>query len=247
MQPFRYCGEWIFARPCDIVVERFIGWRRAGRRRLFQPCAVLRAGIHSIMLDGLDAVWDFINAVQPNMPRAVVNQGMKGEFIEEQPFAQDLQDFIDESAADFIPVRGHYAQVSEPPNSWGESASIYLPMRMRGGEVRWLPSLVVGDYPRLITAQSMSESKAFDMQSPVLISSIVCADEQGQGDIRPHRSLKRTEPATIISSIADMHHQLCDSDYESLPCNEVSSSGLRFAEAEDIEHSRAERLFISLH
>jgi len=225
------------------------------------------------MLDGLDAVWDFIDAVQPDMPRAVVNQGMKGEFIEEQPFAQDLQDFINESAADFISVRGHYAHVSEPnstsmfhghyasevkahnspkcilsaPNSWGESASIYLPMRMRGGEVRWLPSLVVGDYPRLITAQSMSESKAFDMQSPVLISSIVCADEQGQGDIRPHRSLKRTEPATIISSIADMHHQLCDSDYESLPCNEVSSSGLRFAEAEDIEHSRAERLFISLH
>lgn len=240
---------------------------------MFQPCAVLRAGIHSIMLDGLDAVWDFINAVQPDMPRAVVNQGMKGEFIEEQPFAQDLQDFIKESDADFISFRGHYAHVSEPnstsmfsghyadgvkaqkspkcilsaPKSWGDSAVLYLPMRMRGGEVRWLPSLVVGDYPRLVIAQSMSESKAFDMESPVLISSVVCADKQAQGDIRPHHSLKRTEAATIISCIADTHHQLCDSDYQPLPCDEVSKAGLRFAEAEDIEFSRAERLFISLH
>jgi len=240
---------------------------------LFQPCAVLRAGIHSIMLDGLDAVWDFINAVQPDMPRAVVNQGMKGEFIEEQPFAQDLQDFINESDADFISVRGHYAHVREPnstsmfcghyasrvkaqkapkcilsaPKSWGESAALFLPMRMREGDVRWLPSLVVGDYPRLVIAQSLSESKAFDMESAVLISSVVCADEQAQAEIRPHLSLKRTEPATIISSIAEMHHQLCDSDYEPLPCDDETRTGLRFKEAEDIERSRAERLFISLN
>ena len=80
-----------------------------------------------------------------------------------------------------------------------------------------------------------------------MISSVVCADKQAQGDIRPHHSLKRTEAATIISCIADTHHQLCDSDYQPLPCDEVSKAGLRFAEAEDIEFSRAERLFISLH
>jgi len=239
---------------------------------LFQPCAVLRAGIHSIMLDGLDAVWDFIDAVQPDMPRAVVNQGMKGEFIEEQPFAQDLQDFISESDADFISIRGNYAHISEPnstsmfcghyaaevkaqkapkcilsaPDSWGESATLFLPMRMRDGHLRWLPSLIVGDYPRLVIAQSMSESKAFDMESSVLISSVVCADQQTQADIRPHRSLKRTEAASIISSIAEMHHQLCDSDYQPLPCDDETRTGLRFKEAEDIEYSRAKRLFISL-
>jgi len=92
----------------------------------------------------------------------------------------------------------------------------------------------------------MSESKAFDMESSVLISSVVCADQQTQADIRPHRSLKRTEAASIISSIAEMHHQLCDSDYQPLPCDDETRTGLRFKEAEDIEYSRAKRLFISL-
>ena len=152
MQPFRYCGEWIFSRTQDIVVERFIGWRRAGRRRLFQPCAILKAGKYQIMLDSRSAVWSLIDAVQPDMPKALVNQGMKGEFIHEQTFAQDLQDFIDESDADFISFVGEQSKTQEPnstsfftghyahlakaqkspkvilsvPKSWGASANVYL-------------------------------------------------------------------------------------------------------------------------
>lgn len=102
MQPFRYCAEWIVSKTEDVVVERFIGWRRAGKRRLFQPFVILKVGQYRITLDGKSAVWDFINAIQPNMPKAVVNQGMKGEFVHEQPFAQDLQDFIAESQTDIL-------------------------------------------------------------------------------------------------------------------------------------------------
>lgn len=238
---------------------------------MFQPCAVLRFGAHSIMLDGRHAVWDFIDAVQPNMPKAVVNQGMKGEFISEQTFAQDLQDFINESDAELICFAGHYATVREPnstsfftghyvrdvkaqkspktilsaPKSWGDSISVYLPMRMRDG-VKWLPSLVVGDYPRLVIAQSLSESADFDLESEVLISSVVCAETQDMSELRPHATVKRTEPAEIISSIAEMHHALCDSDYEPIPYADKSRIGMRFIEIDDIEHGRARRLFISL-
>ena len=273
MQPFRYCGEWIFSRTQDIVVERFIGWRRAGRRRLFQPCAILKAGKYQIMLDGKEAVWSLIDAVQPNMPKALVNQGMKGEFIHEQTFAQDLQDFIDESDADFISFVGEQSKTQEPnstsfftghyahlakaqkspkvilsvPKSWGASANVSLPMRMRNGEVKWLPSLVVGDYPHIVIAQSLSENNTFDMDSSVLISSMVCAEKQEHADIRPHASLKRNSPQAIIFAIAEMHHQICDGDYEPLVCHDrPCGAGMRFAEIDDIEYSRAVRLFISL-
>jgi hypothetical protein len=274
MQPFRYCAEWIFARPQDIIVERFIGWRRAGKRRLFAPFAIIRMGEYRIAVDGKGAVWNLIDAVQPKMPRAVVNQGMKGEFVHEQTFAQDLQDFITESDADVLVFRCGHAHIAEPnstsmfhgytlmdvkaqtkpqtilsaPKSWGQSICVFLPMRVYGAGVKWLPSLIVGDYPRLVFAQSLSESKSFDMETDVLISSAVLG-LGGLADMRPHATVKRTEPAEIISVIAQTHHDLCDSDYEPPECVKEWSDdrmGMLFREVDDIEHMRAKQLFFSL-
>ena len=272
MQPFRYCAEWIVARPKDITVERFVGWRRAGKRRLFEPFALLRMGEHTVALDGKSAVWDFIDAVQPNMPRGVVNQGMKGEFIHEQPFAQDLQDFIAESEAHVVVFqcaivniaepnstslyRGYCARhikaqekshtILTPPKSWGQSISLRLPMRTREG-IKWLPSLVVGDYPFIIVAQSLSQSGSLDLESNVLVSSLICGLGMS-ADMRAGRSLMRTDPATIISTIAERHHALCDGDFAPAPCSDSwldDRAGMLFAEIEDIEIMRAERLFFS--
>lgn len=274
MQPFRYCAEWIFARPQDIIVERFVGWRRAGKRRLFQPFAILRMGQYQVAFDGKGAVWDLIDAVQPKMPKAVVNQGMKGEFVDEQPFAQDLQAFITESDADVLVFRCAHAHMSEPnstsmyhgykcaqvkaqskpqtiltpPKSWGESICVYLPMRVYGAGVKWLPSLVVGDYPRLVFAQSLSESRSFDLETDVLISSAVLG-ENGCADMRPHATVKRKSPAEIISRIAETHHSLCDSDYAPNECSVKwfdNRIGMLFREVDDIEHIRAKQQFFSL-
>lgn len=270
MQPFRYCAEWIVSKTEDVVVERFIGWRRAGKRRLFQPFVILKVGQYRIALDGKSAVWDFINAIQPNMPKAVVNQGMKGEFVHEQPFAQDLQDFIAESQTDILVFQCAIQSIPEPnstsvysgytathikaqttpdvvlipPVSWGESMFVCLPMRTHD-KISWLPSLVVGDYPRIVIAQSLSESKRFDLETSVLISSVVLG-EGDCADMRPHTSFKRTEPQAIISSIAETHHVLCDSDYMPAPCAMRwfdDRTGMRFNEIDEIEFSRAGNLF----
>lgn len=272
MQPFRYCAEWIFARPQDIIVERFIGWRRAGKRRLFAPFAILRMGEYRLAVDGKSAVWDLIDAVQPNMPRRVVNQGMKGEFVHEQTFAQDLQDFINESECHVLAFRCAHAYMPEPnatdmfdgytqvcvkaqtkpqtiltaPKSWGESICLYLPMRIYGVGIKWLPSLVVGDYPRLVIAQSMSESKAFDLETDVLISSVVLGSGDN-ADYRPHATVKRTEPAEIISIVAQTYHELCDKGYDPIIANcswrKKDRTGMLFREVDDIEHSRANLFF----
>lgn len=273
MQPFRYLGEWIFCRPQDIQVERFIGWRRAGKRRLFQPFAILRIGEYRVCLDGKDSVWEFICAIQPDMPKAIVIQGMKGEFVQEQTFAQDLQDFARESKTDMLSLRCEIVRIAEPnstsmfsgymcaqakaqktpkcilsfPQGWGEHCFVYLPMRVWGA-VKWLPSLVMGDYPHLVIAQSLSESRDFDLQTDVLISSVVlgvgdCAD------MRPHATLKRSDTAAIISAIAQTHDELCNRDFAPSPCNDdwrQDRTGMLFKEADDIQHMRAERQLFSL-
>ena len=272
MQPFRYCAEWIMARPSDITVERFIGWRRAGKRRLFEPFALLRMGDYLVALDGKSAVWDFIDAVQPDMPRGIVNQGMKGEFIHEQPFAQDLQDFITESETHFIAFQCAIVNIVEPnstsmfhgycahdikaqeptytiltpPKSWGQNATLRLPMRTKEG-IKWLPSLVVGDFPFIVIAQSLSQSSALDLESSVLISSVVCGLGDS-ADMRVGRSVMRNDPATIISTIAERHHALCDKDFMPPACSDSwlnDRSGMLFTEVEDIEMVRAERVFFS--
>ena len=272
MQPFRYCAEWILARPQDIIVDRFIGWRRAGKRRLFAPFAILRMGEYQVAVDGKSAVWDLIDAVQPDMPRRVVNQGMKGEFVYEQTFAQDLQDFIHESEAHILAFRCAHTYMPEPnttdmfdgytqvsvkaqtkpktiltaPESWGESICVYLPMRIYGVGIKWLPSLVVGDYPRLIFAQSLSESKAFDLETDVLISSVVLGSGDN-ADYRPHATIKRTKPTAIINTIMLRHYELCDKGYAPIITNcswrKRDRSGMLFREVDDVEHSRANLFF----
>ena len=272
MQPFRYCAEWIIAKPKDIVVERFIGWRRAGKNRLFAPFAILRMGEYRVALDGKGAVWDFINAIQPNMPKAVVNQGMKGEFVYEQPFAQDLQAFASESETDVLVFHcakvcivepnstsmydGYCARhikaqdfvhtILTPPKAWGETITLRLPMRTREG-VKWLPSLVVGDYPALVFAQALTQSGSLSLDSDVLISSVICGLGDS-ADYRVRRSVKRNQPATIISEIAETHHRICDSDFTPEQSSESwrnDREGMLFVEVEDIEVMRGERIFFS--
>jgi len=271
MQPFRYCAEWILTRPQDIIVERFIGWRRAGKRRLFAPFAILRMGEYRVAVDGKSAIWDLIDAVQPDMPRRIVNQGMKGEFVYEQTFAQDLQDFIHETEVHVLAFRCAHAYMPEPnttdmfdgytqvsvkaqtkpqtiltaPKSWGESICLYLPMRIYGVGIKWLPSLVVGDYPRLVIAQSLSESKAFDLETDVLISSVVLGGEDG-ADYRPHATIKRTKPTAIINTIMLRHYELCDKGHELVSAKmkwRKGDVGMLFREIDEIEHSRVKSLF----
>lgn len=131
------------------------------------------------------------------------------------------------------------------PKSWGESICLYLPMRIYGVGIKWLPSLVVGDYPRLVIAQSLSESKAFDLETDVLISSVVLGGEDG-ADYRPHATIKRTKPTAIINTIMLRHYELCDKGHELVSAKmkwRKGDVGMLFREIDEIEHSRVKSLF----
>jgi len=273
VQPFRYCGEWFFASPQRVVVERFCGWRRGGKRRRFQPFAILRAGEHRIIIDGYERMWELIDAIQPDLPRRMVDEGMKGGFlIDGHPsFAEDLQSFFLECADLYVCFDFENVKIVEPNSNQlftGMSASgvstqkspelfspapvggaftsaqIQLPFRTADG-IYLLPSLVVGDYPHLVVAQNLSEGESFSFDSPSLISSVVCDAENL--DARPHRTLKRDSRQGIISDIERRLFDLNETTWRPNPCREREAGvGMTFAERDSIEYERAVRLFFSL-
>lgn len=273
-QALRHCAEWLVVPTEQIVVERFFGWRRAGKRRLFQPCAVLRAGAHQILVDGLDAVWELIDAIQPEMPRRIVNEGMKGGFVleGEQPFAHDLQAFLRESATSFLIFSCDFVREREPnstsifaglkmrsvvaptapvlrtatPAAWGSVWAVRLPYRGQNREVL-APALIVGDYPRIVVVMNLADSDVFTFSAPCLVSSIVCSDGEGL-DIRPHATQKREEPRTIIDDVERRLHDMHETDWTPEPFHgdERTHGGMTFKERDMIERQRAIQVFCDL-
>lgn len=273
-QGMRHCAEWIVVPTEQIVVERFFGWRRAGKRRSFQPCAVLTAGDHQILVDGLEAVWGLIDAIQPDMPRRIVNEGMKGGFVleGEQTFAQDLQDFLHESAEDFLIFSCDSVCEREPNNNsiftgmkmrsvaphsapklrtatpapWGPVWSVRLPYRGKTREVL-APSLVVGDYPRVVVIMNLSDSEDFDMAVPCLVSSVVCAVGDDL-DFRPHATLMHDSRSAIIRDVGRRLEGMHEGSFKPEPFHgtERTHGGMTFKERDMIERQRAIQMFADL-
>jgi len=273
-QAFRHCAEWIIAPTDQITVERFFGWRRGAKRRMFQPCAVLKAGEHQIIVDGLAEVFALIDAIQPGLPRNALKEGMKGGFmLEGEPsFAHDLQAFLRESAFDFLifscdsvrmrepnsdamfvglkmrTVVAHTAMKSPPatPAHLGATWAIRAPYRGKNGEVL-APALVFGDYPHIVVAMNLNDTPSFSFKEPTLISSVVCAVGGGL-DLRPHATVKRDDPHRIIDEIerriADMH----ESGFVPEPFlgDDRTGGGMTFKERDMIERQRAIQAFCDL-
>ena len=273
-QAFRHCAEWVIVPTEQIVVERFFGWRRAGKRRLFQPCAVLRAGAHQILVDGLEAVWELIDTIQPDMPRRIVNEGMKGGFIleGEQPFAHDLQAFLCESATSFLIFSCDFVREREPnstsifaglkmrsvvaptapvlrtatPAAWGSVWALRLPYRGQKREVL-AHALIVGDYPRIVVLMNLNDSDTFTMTEDCLISSVVCAQDGGL-DLRPHATIKRAESWRIISHVERRLRDMHERDFTPQPFHgdERTHGRMTFKERDMIERQRAIQVFADL-
>lgn len=272
MQPFRYCGEWLFSSPQRVIVERFCGWRRGGKRRLFQPFAILRVGEHRIIVDGYVRMWGLIDAIQPDMPRRMVDEGMKGGFhIDGHPsFADDLQSFFLECADLYVCFRYEDVSIGEPnsdkvftgmsalgistqkvpelfcsaPLNGVSSFQIHLPFRTKGA-THTLPSLVIGDYPHLVVAQNLSEGEHFSFDAPSLISSLVC--DAKNLDSRPHRTVKRDSNDAITLDIERRLFDLNETGWRPNSCREKESGGsMTFSERDSIEYERSVRLFFSL-
>lgn len=272
MQPFRYCGEWLFTSPQRVTVERFCGWRRSGKRRRFEPFAILSAGGHSIIIDGYDMMWQLIDAIQPDMPRRMVDEGMKGGFLLDghPSFADDLQSFFLECADLYVRFDTKNVQIVEPnsnqmftgmsasgvstqkspelfsPAPWPTHTSAHIQLPFRDAQtLHTLPAVIVGDYPHLVIAQNLTAGDSFSFDSPSLISSVVCDAERI--DSRPHRTVKRDLKTEIIFEITRRLFDLNETSWRPNACRESDAQGgMTFAERDSIEYERSVRLFFSL-
>jgi hypothetical protein len=109
MRPFRLEGEFFYANREDVNILFFSAWERNLRMR-FKPQIIIGVGAHRIFIEGYREVWDFLDIIQPNLPRRFTNASMKGDTLrlmgeEWRPFEKDLQDFITESECEVFAFR----------------------------------------------------------------------------------------------------------------------------------------------
>jgi hypothetical protein len=102
MQPFRYEGAYILSQPKHIVVEDFIALRKTSKGRRFNPYLHLRIDEFDVVLDGYDAIWEFLDVIQPNMYRTQIQAGMLGKLDLPHTFDKEIQALIDESQVEWI-------------------------------------------------------------------------------------------------------------------------------------------------
>ena len=102
MQPFRYEGSHILSQPKHIVVEDFIALRKTSKGRRFKPYLHLRIDEFDVVLDGYDAIWEFLDVIQPNMYRTQIQAGMLGKLDLPHTFDKEIQALIDESQVEWI-------------------------------------------------------------------------------------------------------------------------------------------------
>jgi len=109
--PLLFGGNFLLTTPDLIEVVDFKAWRKINnpreerKRRRFSPYLTLRCGETLLKLVGYSAVWEFLDAIQPNLPRIPINSVMKGyEFYdtETMSFLEEVGWFLVESDEAFV-------------------------------------------------------------------------------------------------------------------------------------------------
>ena len=102
-------GKHLFAKPeRHIIVKDFQAWRLVQRgerkRRRFSPQIVLQVGGYEIVLQGYNAVWDFLDCLHQGLRRTELNALMKGYAFDVQQFTviEELQFIIEESKVEYV-------------------------------------------------------------------------------------------------------------------------------------------------
>tara|TARA_R110000824_G_scaffold241502_2_gene430230 strand:- start:1202 stop:1948 length:747 start_codon:yes stop_codon:yes gene_type:complete len=109
--PLLFSGNYLLTTPELLEVVDFKAWRKVAnptedrKRRRFSPYLTLRTGDVLLKLVGYTAVWEFLDAIQPQLPRIPINSVMKGyDFYDEETlsFLEEVSWFIIESPMPFI-------------------------------------------------------------------------------------------------------------------------------------------------
>jgi hypothetical protein len=245
MQTLRIAGEWLVTEPSEITVADFVSWRKTKGGRKFDPFAVLKAGAHTIVLDGYEDVWGFLDVIQPGMYRSSVNAAMSGRIEGVVYFADELQILIEESAAEnllFSYVRRDVVQIPNDVHVLEDAyvstsvcectsetqlfanlphyvATLDLPLRGRDDAKRF-PFAVIGEHPQYVLA------------SEVWIQTL-CYNPHGR-DVRPFRMT----PNKGEDMVRDLTFRLSERTYAGTGDNR-DSPGMWTMERDRLEHDWA--------
>mgnify|MGYP003137083806 CR=1 FL=1 len=201
-------------------------------------------------------VWSFLDTIQPNMYRSMVNAAMKGD-VEGVIFANDLEKLIQESEIDMLTIQYQGQDYFKVPNSvrslkcyiandFRETAiqkpadeylrhdfivKIDTPYREVNGDINFYPTNIYGYYPQMVLVSEMNEK--------VSVSTLIYNAEAA--DFRPHgvtmlpyervgRYLRENLPSTL--------HVLSEKTFVCSSQDNIDVPNMQTRERQDIEVSR---------
>jgi len=258
METLRLLGEWLITPLTDIQVIDFQCWRRnsAARRRTFEPFIHLKVGQHDVVIDGYDSVWSFLDTIQPDMYRSMVNAAMKGD-VEDVIFARELVDLIEESEIDMLiiqyeskrmrvpndirviedcyiaksfAVSQQQTEVSDKYQRLDFIVKIDTPYRDTHG-LHYVPTYIYGSYPQLVLVREYQEG--------LLITSIVY-NPTGK-DVRLFRKNYWSGDNTTFflnNNLPEMARCVNEIEYPRLEGDNQNAIGMLSRERDDIEAER---------
>tara|TARA_R110002012_G_scaffold85476_2_gene213094 strand:+ start:3993 stop:4796 length:804 start_codon:yes stop_codon:yes gene_type:complete len=262
METLRLLGEWLITPLTDIQVIDFQCWRRnsAARRRTFEPFIHLKVGQHDIVIDGYDSVWSFLDTIQPDMYRSMVNAAMKGD-IEDVIFARELVDLIEESEIDMLTIQYETkrmrvpndirviedcyiakdfratpveTQVSDKYQRLDFIVKIDTPYRDTHG-LHYVPTYVYGSYPQLVLVREYQEG---------LLTTCIVYNPTGK-DIRLCRKNYWSPDDTAFflnNYLPEMARSVNETEYARLEGDNQNAIGMLSRERDDIEVGRLSQI-----
>ena len=252
METIRLLGEWLIAPLDDIEVVDFQCWRRGGKRRSFSPFLHLRVGQHDVMLDGYGSVWSFLDAIQPDMYRSMVNAAMKGDVEGIISFSNEIRALIDESQVPIITIQYEakymkipndirgldcYLAKSVRPNEKQEVSDrhqrldfivkIDTPFRNKDG-IQYLPTRIYGQHPQIVMVREHPDSET--------ITSFAY-NPQGK-DLRFYKMVRTSDSIIAKEILNSMIYSVSENTYPRVEGDNQDSVGMHTYERDTIELDR---------
>lgn len=236
----------------DIEVIDFQCWRRGGKRRSFAPYLHLRVGQHDVVLDGYDSVWSFLDAIQPDMYRSMVNAAMKGDVEGVISFSDEVRALISESQVPIITIQYEakfmsipndirgidcYLATSIRPTEKQEVSDKYqrldflvkidTPFRTKEG-IMFLPTRVYGQHPQIVMVREHDGRE--------IISSFAY-NPHGK-DLRFHKMVSVSDPILANDILNNLIYSCSESEYPRMTGSNQDCIGLHARERDSIELQR---------
>lgn len=250
MHTMRLHGEWLICPLDEIEVVDFQCWRKNGRKkRNFSPYLHLRVGAHHVVFDGYESVWSFLDVIQPDMYRTIVNSAMKGD-LDIPFFRYEVEAFLKESHLDLLTIQIYRKKIQIPNSNKSMDCYIakdvlaneiiasdilrhdfivktYTPYRSKNG-IEYVPTEIYGSHPQY--------AMLMEVDSTYIAQSLVYSPNGA--DFRPIRTHATDDIDFAKDVLNDMIFRMTEHEYAQNDFDNKDAIGMRYIERDSIEHER---------